>query len=234
MNFRNANATENAEGEGSPLFRNVRWGEPNAVTPAPTATVGVGDRFPNSWLCYIIMFLLVLASSSLDAPTLRLLENAACVEYYHLYEPAKYSPQSSIPETDCKSGVIQAHFAILITVTLVGANFVGKKILYLSNLKDTMLNELYRAYCSDSPRDSSRPKRRKTRFAIVHSKCCVILDMFCNYWYLFSIYRAFISTSNIIRIQPGPISNMVLLCCAFLFVDRWRTKSIKRDAVHHT
>ncbi|KAF4626243.1 hypothetical protein G7Y89_g11915 [Cudoniella acicularis] len=125
MNFTNSSTTEGADSDresNSESFYTELNGEADTMTPAPTAKMG--DPSSNKWLCCIIMFVLVLASSSLEAPTMQLLENAACHEYYHRYEPGKYLPYSHIPETECKSGPIQAYFAMLITITSVGANLV--------------------------------------------------------------------------------------------------------------
>jgi hypothetical protein len=121
MDFTDSDATEGA-GSGRESDSESLHTEPNGEVDTKT-----GNAYPNRWLCYIIMFVLTLGSSSLVAPSMRLLENAVCREYYNQHQPKKYIPGSDIPESECKSAGIQAHFAMVITITTVGTNLVGKK-----------------------------------------------------------------------------------------------------------
>lgn len=80
----------------------------------------------NVWLGAVIMLFLSLGTSTLMAPSLRLIENAVCRRYYMDHDPEKYPDDAAIPESDCKVQSIQASLAFLLTVITVGTNVVGR------------------------------------------------------------------------------------------------------------
>ena len=154
MDYTGLGATEGAHSGRESDIESLRTdpnGEADTMNPAPAARTG--DPYPDSWLCYIITFVLTLASSSLEAPSMRLLENAVCREYYDQHKPWKYLLGSDIPETECKSGSIQAHFAMLITITMVGKNLVGEKWLHSLIPRGAMAKSACRACCPASSGD---------------------------------------------------------------------------------
>lgn len=77
------------------------------------------------WLCCSLMFLVQLGCAILGAPSPKLLEMSVCREYLKNHEPDSIPSDGNIPESTCKTDVIQGQFVFLLTAISALTNLVG-------------------------------------------------------------------------------------------------------------
>lgn len=100
--------------------------EQNHESGTSAAQVGTKKYSLDFWSCSLIMFLVELGCAILGAPSPRILEMAACRQYFEHHDPKAIPSNGNIPESDCKNAQIQHSFTFMMTVLSTCTSLTGE------------------------------------------------------------------------------------------------------------